>query len=60
MIVRWSSSNCGLTWEPLLDDEPVHSIGAVAVFLPNQSILWVGTGEANTSKSVSVGNGVYK
>ena len=56
----WRSTNGGLTWEPLFDDQPVHSIGAVAVFQPNPSILWVGTGEANTRNSVSVGNGVYK
>ncbi|HJS58176.1 MAG TPA: hypothetical protein VKA01_08760 [Vicinamibacteria bacterium] len=56
----WRSPNGGLTWEPLFDDQPVHAIGAVAVFQPNPSILWVGTGEANTRNSVSVGNGVYR
>lgn len=56
----WRSRNGGLTWEPLFDDQPVHAIGAVAVFQANPNILWVGTGEANTRNSVSVGNGVYK
>ena len=56
----WRSRNGGLTWEPLFDDQPVHAIGSVAVFQPNPNILWVGTGEANTRNSASVGNGVYK
>ncbi len=56
----WRSKNGGLTWEPLFDDQPVHAIGAVAVFQPNPDIVWVGTGEANTRNSVSVGNGVYR
>src|SRR5262245_3292760 len=56
----WRSRNGGITWQPLFDDQPVHAIGAVAIFQPNPNILWVGTGEANTRNSVSVGNGVYR
>ncbi|MCZ6649758.1 MAG: hypothetical protein O7D35_03750, partial [Acidobacteria bacterium] len=56
----WKSINAGLTWEPIFDDQPVASIGAVAI---NQSIpdmVWVGTGEGNPRNSVSVGNGIYR
>ncbi len=56
----WKSENRGLTWEPLFDEQPVHSIGAVAVFQPSPDVVWVGTGEGNTRNSVSVGNGVYR
>jgi len=56
----WKSTNGGLTWEPLFDDQPVASIGAIAVFQPNPDIVWVGTGEGNPRNSVSVGNGVYR
>jgi len=56
----WRSKNGGLTWEALFDDQPVHAIGAVAVNQKHPNILWVGTGEANTRNSVSIGNGVYR
>ncbi len=56
----WRSTNDGLTWEPLFDDQPVASIGNVAVFQPNPDVVWVGTGEGNVRNSVSVGNGVYR
>ncbi|MGH9804094.1 MAG: WD40/YVTN/BNR-like repeat-containing protein, partial [Candidatus Acidiferrales bacterium] len=55
----WKSENAGLTWKPIFDDQPVHSIGAVAVFQPNPDIVWVGTGEGNTRNSVSIGDGLY-
>jgi len=56
----WKSVNSGLTWEPVFDDQPVASIGAIAVARNNPDVVWVGTGEANTRNSVSVGNGVYR
>ncbi len=56
----WKSLNGGLTWEPVFDDQPVASVGAVAVFQPNPAIVWVGTGEGNPRNSASIGNGVYR
>ncbi len=56
----WKSVNAGLTWEPIFDDQPVASIGAIAVARNNPDVVWVGTGESNTRNSVSVGNGVYR
>lgn len=56
----WKSTDGGLTWEPIFDDQPVHSIGAMAVNQQHPDIIWVGTGEANIRNSVSLGNGVYR
>ena len=42
------------------DDEPVVSIGAIAVHPRNPDVIWVGTGEANARNSVSWGRGVFK
>ncbi|HKI05415.1 MAG TPA: hypothetical protein VKK31_25770 [Thermoanaerobaculia bacterium] len=56
----WKSVNGGLTWDPIFDDQPVASIGAVSVFQANPDIVWVGSGEANVRNSVSIGNGVYR
>jgi hypothetical protein len=49
-----------LTWDPIFDDQPVSSIGAVAVFQMAPDIVWVGTGEGNIRNSAGVGNGIYK
>jgi photosystem II stability/assembly factor-like uncharacterized protein len=56
----WKSEDGGLTGRPIFDDQPVHSIGAVAVNQQNPDVVWVGTGEGNIRNSVSHGNGVYK
>jgi photosystem II stability/assembly factor-like uncharacterized protein len=56
----WKSLNGGLSWEPIFDDQPVASIGAIAVFQKSPEVVWVGTGEGNVRNSASVGNGVYR
>jgi photosystem II stability/assembly factor-like uncharacterized protein len=56
----WKSVNGGQSWEPIFDDQPVASIGAIAVFQKSPEIVWVGTGEGNPRNSVSAGNGVYR
>ena len=52
--------NGGTTYKPVFDREDVQSIGAVAIDPSNSKIVWVGSGEAWTRNSVSVGDGVYK
>jgi photosystem II stability/assembly factor-like uncharacterized protein len=56
----WKSTNGGITWKPIFDDQPASSIGAIQIFQANPNILWVGTGEANPRNSVGVGRGVFK
>jgi photosystem II stability/assembly factor-like uncharacterized protein len=55
----WKSVDGGITWNPVMDDQPVASIGAVAINRLNPDIVWVGTGEAAPRNSVGVGRGVY-
>src|ERR1043166_6421789 len=55
----WKSSNNGASFEPLFDDQPVQSIGAVAVAPSDPDIVWVGTGEGNDRNSSGWGDGVY-
>ena len=52
--------DAGITWEPVFEREPVHSVGDIAVFQPNPNIIWVGTGERANRQSVGWGDGVYK
>src|SRR5436190_1039804 len=56
----WKSQNSGTTYKPVFDKQPVQSIGAVAIDPKNLKTVWVGTGEAWTRNSTSVGDGVYK
>jgi photosystem II stability/assembly factor-like uncharacterized protein len=56
----WKTVDGGDTWAPVFDDQPVASIGAIAVFQANPDIVWVGTGEGNPRNSISVGDGIYR
>lgn len=56
----WKSTDGGLSFEPVFDDQPVAAIGAVAVEPRRPDVVWVGTGEGNPRNSASVGNGVYR
>ncbi len=56
----WLSKNGGNTWTPIFDKYGAASIGDVAFFQPDPSIIWVGTGEANNRNSSAWGDGIYK
>ena len=56
----WKSTDGGTTFKPVFDKQAVQSIGAVALDPSNPKNVWVGTGEAWTRNSVSIGNGIYK
>jgi photosystem II stability/assembly factor-like uncharacterized protein len=56
----WKTVNRGTTWTPVFDEQPVASIGDVAVASSDPNVVWVGTGEANARNSVSWGDGVYQ
>ncbi len=56
----WKSVNGGTTYKSVFDRESAQSIGAVAIDPSNPKTVWVGTGEAWTRNSVSIGDGVYK
>src|SRR6266446_8065182 len=56
----WKTINNGATWSPVFDKEGSYSIGAIALDPKNPLTVWVGTGENNSQRSVSYGNGVYR
>lgn len=56
----WKSENGGLTFSPIFDEQPIASIGDLALAPSNPQVIYVGTGEGNPRNSVSFGNGVYK
>jgi len=56
----WKTTNNGVSWIPIFDDQATSSIGDVTLSPSNPDIVWVGTGEPNNRQSSSWGNGVYK
>ncbi|MFO0043509.1 MAG: WD40/YVTN/BNR-like repeat-containing protein [Pseudomonadota bacterium] len=56
----WKTTNAGITWTPVWEKEPVHSIGALAIDPSNPNTVWAGTGETNVRNSVSYGRGIYR
>jgi photosystem II stability/assembly factor-like uncharacterized protein len=56
----WKSVNGGTTYRPLFDKQAVQSIGAIAIDPQAPKTIWVGTGEAWTRNSTSIGDGIYK
>ncbi len=56
----WKTVNAGTTWTPIFDDEGSYSIGCITLDPSNPNIVWVGTGENNSQRSVGYGDGVYK
>lgn len=56
----WKSTSGGISWEPIFDEQKVHSIGAISIYQKNPNIIWVGTGEGNPRNSLTMGFGVYR
>ncbi|TAK63405.1 MAG: glycosyl hydrolase [Bacteroidetes bacterium] len=56
----WKTTNAGVTWSPIFDNEASFSIGTISLDPNNPLVVWVGTGENNSQRSVSYGDGVYR
>ena len=56
----FKSTNYGRTWQPIFDDQPTASVGAIAVAVSNPNIIYVGSGEGLHRPDLSVGDGIYK
>ena len=56
----WKTTNAGTTWSPIFEGQGSFSIGCVTLDPKNPLVVWVGTGENNSQRSVSYGDGVYK
>jgi photosystem II stability/assembly factor-like uncharacterized protein len=56
----WKTNDYGRTWQPIFDDQPTGSIGAIAVAASDPNIVYVGSGEGLHRPDLSVGDGIYK
>ena len=56
----WKTTNNGTTYTPIFDSQGSYSIGCVEIDPSNHHLIWFVTGENNSQRSVSFGDGVYK
>lgn len=56
----WKTTNWGTTFTPIFDEQASYSIGCITLDPNNPHVVWVGTGENNSQRSVSWGDGVYR
>src|SRR6266542_2127600 len=56
----WKTTNAGTTWKPVFDEQGSYSIGTVVLDPKDPHVVWVGTGENNSQRSVGYGDGVYR
>ncbi len=56
----WKSTDAGITWKPIFDDQPTATAGSIAVAPSDSNVVYVGSGEANIRGDVAEGNGIYR
>ena len=56
----WKTENAGTTWKPVFANQGSVSLGAIALDPSDPDVVWVGTGEQNSVRSSSLGDGVYR
>ena len=56
----YKTTDGGVHWDEIFDDQPVQSIGALVVSPADRNVVWAGTGEGKIRSHISVGQGIYK
>jgi len=56
----WKSTDGGIHWQPIFDEQMVSSIGALAIAPSDPNVVWAGTGESFIRSHISVGEGIFK
>ncbi|HEY6348840.1 MAG TPA: sialidase [Candidatus Angelobacter sp.] len=56
----WKTTDGGVHWKAIFDDQPVASIGALALAPSDPNIVWAGTGETFIRSHISMGWGIFR
>ena len=56
----WKTTDFGNTWNPIFDDEPTGSVGALVVAPSDPNVIYVGSGEGLQRPDLATGDGIYK
>src|SRR3954452_4811807 len=54
------TTDYGRTWQPIFDDQPTGSVGAIAVSVSDPNVIYVGSGEGLQRPDLAIGDGIYK
>jgi photosystem II stability/assembly factor-like uncharacterized protein len=55
----WKTTDAGVTWRPLFNDQGSASIGALAIAPSDPKVIWAGTGQIHQRWDIASGDGVY-
>lgn len=56
----WKTTNAGVTWTPIFDNQSTYSIGCITIDPNNPHTIWVGSGENVGGRHVAFGDGIFK
>ncbi len=56
----WKSEDGGFHWKPIFDDQPVASIGSIAVAPSDPNVVYVESNETNIRGNVIAGQGIFR
>ncbi|MGY8986341.1 MAG: glycosyl hydrolase [Sphingomonadales bacterium] len=56
----WKTTNAGVTFKAIFEDQSTYSIGTIAIDPNDRDTIWVGTGENVSGRHVGWGDGIYK
>jgi photosystem II stability/assembly factor-like uncharacterized protein len=56
----WKTVDGGVHWQSIFDDQPVSSVGSLAVAPSDPNVVWAGTGEPFVRSHISLGWGIFR
>jgi photosystem II stability/assembly factor-like uncharacterized protein len=56
----WKTTDGGLSWKPIFDEQMTGSIGSLVLAPSDPSVIYVGSGEANIRGNAQIGHGIFK
>jgi photosystem II stability/assembly factor-like uncharacterized protein len=56
----WKTTNAGITFKPIFDNQRVVAMGMLAIAPSDTNQVWAGTGEPNSRNTIEPGGGIYK
>ncbi len=56
----WKTTNNGISFHPIFDKQIVMTVGDIAIDWKHNEIIWIGTGESNSSRSSYSGFGIFR
>ena len=57
----WRTSDGGVNWQPIFDDQSASSVSALAMAPSDKNVIWAGTGETFVIRPAhAMGDGIYR